>query len=113
MAKSKPKTGNIEITREEYEEFRAIQQAHTALHVGGVSGWSGYEAAMADIFNAQYVESLIEEATETLLYELSEHIDAPAGREAGYSICGDEPFEIVNKFIARVEEIKRENWDGN
>ena len=96
------------VSKTKYAELKKASKELEALYQGGVSDWEWYDASLEQFRREERLEDSINDAMTDLLIELSEHIDAPAGHEAGYSICGDEPYEIVLKFIETVEKLKKE-----
>lgn len=98
----------VKISKELFKKLQEDQQVLSALEASGVDNWDGYEDALAPIRKKSELRDRIEGEIETLLGELSKYIDAPAGWEAGYGICGDEPYDEVFSFLDCVEEIKKE-----
>ena len=100
------KMSEVKIDTSELDRLREAAETLQALENGGVDNWEGYDESLSALWKERELKGKIEEATSDLLYDLSECIDAPAGHEAGYSICGDVPYELVLKFIKKVKEIE-------
>ena len=100
------KMSEVKIDTSELDRLREAAETLQALEDGGVDNWDGYDDSLSVLRKERDLKGRIEEATSNLLYVLSGHIYAPAGHEASYSICGDEPYEIVLKFIKEVKEIE-------
>lgn len=98
----------VKINKDRLKQLFEAEEQLQALHAAGVDNWDLYPEAVSELFKKREREERVEEEIETLLRDLAEHIDAPAGWQAGYGICGDEPLEIVKRFLETVEEIKTE-----
>lgn len=100
---------DVKIPKAKYDELIRNQEELIALEQGGVDNWVGYDDALERLRRDRELKEKREELIGGLLEELSEHIDAPAGWEAGHSICGDEPYDIVERFLTQVTELKEKS----
>lgn len=91
-----------------YEDLIRDRQTLEALEAGGVDNWGGYGIALEGINKRREFEDRLEDEINSLFGDLSEDIDAPAGWQAGYGICGDGAHRKVLSFLDTVDEIKKE-----
>ena len=102
---------NISISREQYESL--IDRSHklAALEAGGVDNWEFYGESLHDYELNKSRKEKVHDLMTDLLNDLSKFIDAPAGWEAGYGICGDEPYDYLQSFVDSYEEIMEGKCD--
>lgn len=98
----------INIDLKVYEDLIRDRQTLEALEAGGVDNWDGYDFAMEGIRKRREFEDRLEDEINSLFEDLVEDIDAPAGWQAGYGICGDGAHRKVLSFLDTVEGIKKE-----
>lgn len=98
----------ITIDYKTYEELIQDREALQALEKAGADNWEGYGFAMEEIHKSRALKDRLEDEINELFGDLAEDIDAPAGWEAGYGICGDGAHRKVFSFLDAVDEIKKE-----
>lgn len=98
----------ITIDYKVYEGLVQDRETLRALEAGGVDNWEGFEFAMEEIQKRRALKDRLEDEINSLFGDLAEDIDAPAGWQAGYGICGDGAHRKVFSFLDAVEEIKKE-----
>jgi len=98
----------VQVNTETLRQLQEAQETLRALEAAGVDNWEGFSEALAPIRKRIHLRERIHEEIETLLADLSEYVDAPAGWQAGYGICGDGAFDVVISFLDCVDEIKKE-----
>lgn len=98
----------VKISAKRLKELEEAEETLRALEAGGVDNWEFYEESLSELIAQRDYEEALEAEMDEYLIELSETIGAPAGRDAGYSLCGDEPYEILKRFIKHAEKLKKE-----
>ena len=97
------------ISKARLKQLLEAEEELNALNAGGVDNWEWYGESLDALVKKRELDERVGEEILTLFGDLAEHIDAPAGWQAGYGICGDEPFEVVKRFLEAIEEIKKED----
>jgi hypothetical protein len=73
-----------------------------ALEAGGVDNWEGYDFATEELRKQAAIEERCEEIMESICEILSQGVEEPAGRGAGYGFKTDNYCEALDILVKAV-----------
>lgn len=91
----------MQISDSEYRELIDARKQLAALEHGGVDNWEFYAEAMNEYHQDMLKEQQLDELIQSILEVASQHVDTPAGREAGYAVmgCEEDVKRLIGEYI--------------
>lgn len=78
----------MEISRKRIQELEKAEAKLRALEFAGVDNWDGYDIAMEEIRKEEEFNKQISSTVSDIMEHASNHVEYPAGQEAGAGIEG-------------------------